>query len=173
MSWTRAYVKAGLVYLLPSLDSPRKPRLLLSTLFADDSSCLPESQVLEAVRRLLPESRFYFWKTGRVRDIALIADTAAGRIGFNFSTTLTPLHRQWLPLLIALRRGLIQRAFLLHEGNWATLKENAVAVLPPAALLGNLRSWLLVRRTPYEVRRELGRLNGARHACLAPALPPR
>ncbi len=162
-AWIQAYNRAGLVHMVPPLGPTGRPLLLVSPRFRDEADSFAEAEVLEAVRRLIPESRFYCWRTGRVRRIPLIADTGTGRTGFCFSDTPGPQRWQWLPLLIALRRRLIDRAFLLNDG-FATLKEEAVCVLPVSALLANLRALMFDQRTPFQTHREMGRINRERLA---------
>ena len=170
MAWVKAYEKAGLVHLLPG--TRRRPLLLLSPRFTDRPQDFAEALVLEALRETTPGCRFYYWRTGRVRVIPLIADTGAERIGFCISRTPSPQRRQWLPLLIAQKRGEIDRAFLLFEDGYARVQEGGVFDLPTHALLGDLRGWI-ARRTHAEARKEMAQINRARHARLAPWARPR
>ena len=164
MAWTRAYEKAGLIHLLCSPGTRQKPLVLLSPCFTDKPTDFVEGLVLEAMRGIIPACRFRYWRTGRVRLVPLIADTGAERVGFCLSRTLVPHRRQWLPLLIALRRGVIDRAFLLHADTYAKVGERGVLVLPTSALLSDMRGWILDRRTPPEVRMEMARINRQRLA---------
>jgi hypothetical protein len=100
--------------------------------------------------------------------IPLIADTGAERIGFCFSTTPVPQRRQWLPLLIALERRVIDRAFLLHEDTYAAVEKGAILILPQSAFLRELREWVLHRQTLKEARESAVRINRERLVCWHP-----
>ena len=151
-TWVRAYERAGLLHLLPSLERRRRPLLLVSPRFTDDSGSLCAARVLESLQETVPSSRFHYWNTGRVRMIPLIADTGAERIGFCFSTTPVPQRRQWLPLLLAMKRHVIDRAFLLHENTYATVANGAVLVLPRSEFLREIEGWVIRKWTLIDAR---------------------
>jgi hypothetical protein len=140
----QALERAGLVRLLPFFGGHHAPLLLLRDGCGADSVsfkafCVDMS--IRALPRILPAARFLWWKTGRVRQIDLLVTTTGERIGFCF-TVLPPLrNREWLPLAIALKRGLIHRAFVLHSGKRAFRVHRGILALPLAEFFRRPGEW--------------------------------
>ena len=112
----------GLIRLLPFFGSGHKPLLRLVGWYDDR----PESfrsfctdAVVAGLRGIDPECRFYYWKTGRIRQIDLLAVIAQKRIGFCVSSARCSQNRHWWPLRLAWRRGIIDLGYLLNPGHWS------------------------------------------------------
>jgi hypothetical protein len=157
VSYLRTLEREGRVTLLPFYGGSRRP--LLSTGEAE--------LTMRRIRRLFPEARFSWWKTGRVRRVELIADIGTERIGFCFSPFLRP--RDWLPLIRAERQGVISRGYLLHLWDRALSVSSTVQALLRDVFLRDLESWIVCRKAAKDARREMRRIN-ARLADVARAL---
>jgi hypothetical protein len=164
MSWIRAYEKAGLIRLLPFYGKSRKPCLLVRSEYSEPKMGFGTEQLIERLQAFLPDCRFFWWKTGRVRVLHLVAELPTERIGFCFSTSPVPRHRDWLPLAIALEQGVIHRGFLLHADDGASYRGFSIALLPLRSFLQEPEEWILHRRTWRDGRDALQRINRERLA---------
>ncbi len=113
-------------------------------------------EVIAQVRKYLPEARFCWWETGRVRRIDLLAIAGEVRIGFCFCLAPLLRNKDWLPLAIARRRGVIQRGFILYGGARAFIVSQATYALPLAAFLMETGEWLH-RQPEAQVLKEIRR----------------
>jgi DNA-binding transcriptional ArsR family regulator len=153
--WLRALEREGLVHTLPRYGGHGRPLLYLT-----DSSygfCL--HAIVCRLSRILPECRFWWWKTGKVRKVDLLALSGELRLGFCLCLQALPRRKDWLPLLIACRRGLIERGFLLHEGNHAFVAAKGVQGLPTRAFLLEIDKWTLCRGDAATAREARCRIN--------------
>jgi hypothetical protein len=149
VSWVRAFDKAGLIRLLPFYGAKRRP-------FLSREDAEP---FIRRILQIAPGCRFYWWKTGRVRTIELIADTGRARIGFCFDDTALSRRRKWLPLEIAARRGVISQGYLIDTGTRAYCAEAHVRVLPRDVFLRDAEEWLLGCTTGREALDAMMRVN--------------
>ncbi len=153
LAWIRSLERQGYVRLLPFLGRGGKRMLYLRDGFDFRASCV------EAIARLFPKSRLSWWKTGRVRRIDLVVDADGERVGFCIAASPLRYNRYWLPLRRALQRGLIQRGFSLHNGEWGFFVSPAIYSLPLSAFLKDAKYWVLSRFTEWEARRAIGLIN--------------
>jgi predicted AAA+ superfamily ATPase len=143
-----ALERAGLVRLLPFYGGGRRPLLLLS-------SSPPGAWAEQLIARLLqikPESRFFWWKTGRTRVVDLIADVGTEKIGFRFLLSKLPRRRDWLALDIASWRDVIRRGFLLYTGTRDFVVASVIHVLPVNSFMSELEEWILRRQTKPRIK---------------------
>ncbi len=172
MTWIHAYEKAGLLRLLPSLGTRRSRLLVLSPGYGSTASAFGIGGLLEILAGLLPDCTFHWWKTRRTRVVPLVARLRSERIGFSIARGSPPRPRDILPLRLALRQAVVQRGFVLHDGEGALCKDRAIVVLPLRAFLEEPREWVLCRRSPIEFRESLWRINRERMERLAALRPP-
>jgi len=150
LSRVLALQRHGLLRLLPHFGGHSRPLIFLRNSYGVDSSSF-RALCVEAVGTTLQlidaEAQFFWWKTGRVRRIDLLATMQELRIGFCFSAP--PLYRRkdWKPLLIGYDRGLIHRGFLLHGGSRAFGLGTALQALPLRKFLEEPREWIFDRLT--------------------------
>jgi hypothetical protein len=164
MSWIRAYEKAGLLRLLPFYGARRRPLLLVNPDYSEIKRSFGPEELIERLQAFLADCRFFWWKTGRVRALHLVAELPTERIGFCFSTSPMPRHRDWLPLAIALKQGVIHRGFLLHSDTGASCRGRSIVLLPLRSFLQEPEAWILERRTWRDGRDALQRINRERLA---------
>jgi hypothetical protein len=60
-----------------------------------------------------PAARFFWWKTGGIRRIDLLAIVQELRIGFSFCPSQLTRRKDRQPLAIGSDQGIIRRGFLL------------------------------------------------------------
>ena len=160
-----ALQSCGRLCLLPRLGENARPLLYLF----DGCNAGPASFRtfgLEAVSRALygidPDFQYYWWKTGRIRRIDLLAMGGDKKLGFCFfSSELCP-RRQWLPLVIGRERGLIQRGFLLHGGNRAFGLSRSIQALPLREFIREPAEWVCGRQKSRQASEAMMRINGKR-----------
>jgi predicted transcriptional regulator len=162
MAWVKGLERQGFARLLPSFDSVRRPLLYLPDSFL--GSCV--ETVMAKVSERVSESRFFWWKTGRVRQIHLLVEIVERRLGFCFCASGFPQNRDWLPLQIAWRRGLIQNGYLLHGGSGAFAVRPAIFCMPLAAFFSEFEDWMLHRTTLREAGAALACINRSAAAAL-------
>jgi hypothetical protein len=143
VAYMDALARVKLVRLLPFHEEKRRPVLYLCS--SSSGACI--ESIVDNLSRAVPKSSFYWWKTGRVRQIDLVADLGTERIGFNFLETPMTRRRDWLPLEIAFKRGVIQRGFLLYAGTRAFVVGRIVQALPLHSFIRDPGTWILRRRT--------------------------
>ncbi len=158
----RELQRNGIVRLLPFMGAGGKSLLYLRHVYGSG----PESYrsycteaVIEKIQELFPESSFFWWKTGYVRRIDLLAVIGDRRIGFCFSDTISPLNRDWWPFRACFAQGLIHRAFLLYRGNRAFYLGPMASAVPARAFLSEAEDWILSRCTRREVLAVNARIN--------------
>jgi hypothetical protein len=167
MAWVRAYEKAGLLRLLPFYGEPRRPLLLLQPGYGEARADFGRAELINVLKRLQPDCRFFWWKARSVRAVHLIADLSKERIGFSISAAPVPRRSDWLPLAIALEREVIVRGFLLHAAEGAFFKEMAIIALPLSSFLQEPQEWIFRRRTVGTAREAVWRINRERLAAWA------
>jgi len=154
--------RLGLVRLLPFFGPGKKPILYLRGRYgaglADFRAFCIEA-IITRLGEIFPESRFSWWKTGRVRQIDLVAEAGEERIGFCFAAAQATRNSAWLPLAMGCKRGLIHRGYLLHSGKRAFIIGRAVHALPLSEFLAEPGEWILRRRTESESRAARNRIN--------------
>jgi hypothetical protein len=160
----RTLERQGRLSLLPFHGSGGKSLLYMRESFRG----LCVAAIIKRMREIAPESRFSWWKTGRVRRIDLVAATAREQIGFEFTTAPVVNNRDWWPLRIAYRRGLIDRGFVLYPGDRAFVVGAVALGLPLDAFFDEMDAWILVRRTVKESRDALDRINESRCRACSP-----
>ncbi len=153
----RVLERLGFVRLLPFLARGGRRMLYLRDGF--DFRAFAIDAIASKLSRLAPESRLCWWKTGRVRQIDLVVETDQQRIGFCFAASSFRYNRYWLPLRRALRRGVIQRGFSLHNGEWAYFAGPEIYSLPLSAFLKDAEYWVFGNFTEWEARRAIGLIN--------------
>jgi hypothetical protein len=121
ISWLRSPEGQGAVRLLPFLGGGARPVLYSRAWYGGG----PESfrgfcieLLAPRLEPLVPQCRFFYWKTGQVRQIGLAADTGEEPIGLCFCKSAVPRPRDWRPLAIGLQCGYIHRAFLAEVCEW-------------------------------------------------------
>ena len=152
----------GLVRRLPFHGGGRRPLLYIRPGCVQSPPSFRGTLVDAVIRGLLPmlvDPEFSWWKTGRIRQIDLLAEGRLESVGFCFSSNLNTLNRDWWPLRLALRRGLIQRGFLLHPGERAFFASAKVFALPAAEFVADLRAWILGRESNCVAIRAMDRIN--------------
>lgn len=82
------------------------------------------------LRRMHPGIACTWWKTGRVRQVDLVADNGQIRIGFRFCSSLLPRAKDWWGLHSAVRDRVIDRGFVLYRGRRAFLVDRSVQAMP-------------------------------------------
>ncbi len=155
MAWVKDLAHQGFVRLIPSFEAVRRPLLFLPESFL--GSCV--EAVITTLTDVAPGSRFFWWKTGRVRQIPVLAETGQRRLGFCFCAFRVPQKRDWWPLRLACQRGLIQRGYLLHTGSRAFAVNPSIFGLPFAAFLSEPEDWINHRTTIKEASAVLARIN--------------
>ena len=123
-----------MVFTLPFFGEVKRPLVYLR-------DCRIEV-IAARIQSFLPEARFFWWKTGRIRQIDLIVVTPAERIGICFSAVPSPPARAWRPLDIAYRRGVINRGFLLHAGDQRFVVARVVRGLAFSTFLHEAAAWI-------------------------------
>jgi len=152
--------RVDLVRLLPFYGGKRRPLL---SLCSSPRGGLMES-IIGKLCLIVPGSGFFWWKTGRTRQVDLIADVGSERIGFCFPASPLARRRDWLPLDIAARRGVIRRGFLLHTGTRAFVVASAVQALPADSFVREMDEWIFRRQSVRDGREARARINSQ---CLA------
>ena len=160
VKYVNALERAGLVRLLPFYEGRKRPLLVL----ASSSHGLWTESIVGSLKLIAPESRFFWWKTGRIRLIDLIVDLGTERIGFRLVASPLPGRRDWFPLDIASRRGVINRGFMLHAGRWAAVAARAVQIIPFDSFMPEIEDWIFHRKTVKDGRDARARINSE---CLA------
>jgi hypothetical protein len=164
VSYVRSMQEEGLARLLPFYGGGRRPLLVLSQ---QTPGCWVET-IAGKVSKAVPESQFYWWKTGRCRQVDLIAEMKGERIGFNFLDAWIPQRKHWIALEKAQREGVIHRGFLLFQGEGAFITSGGVVVLPIDSFMQELGSWLSDRQPRKEIVDGLRRLNIEDYCRLSP-----
>jgi hypothetical protein len=160
MRLVKGLAKQGTVRILPSFDNSRRPLLYVPEAFL--GSCV--DAVIKELARLAPESRFFWWKTRRVRQIQLLAEVGQRRLGFCFCMSGMPQRKDRIPLQIAHRRGLIQKGYILHSGSDARFFRPALFQLPFVDFLCKPACWI----NPWDPATAVRRINSAANALYAP-----
>jgi hypothetical protein len=109
-------------------------------------------QLISRLLQIKPESRFFWWKTGRTRQVDLIADIGTERIGFCFLDSPLPRRRNWLALDIASWRDVIRRGFLLYAGTWSFTVASVIRILPIISFMSELDEWILRRQSKPRIK---------------------
>jgi hypothetical protein len=86
--------------------------------------------LIARLSKISPGCRYFWWGTGRVRRIELLADLGEERAGFCLCLRRVPQPRNWLALQRAWQRGLIQRGFVMYNGRHAFNVNRVVQVMP-------------------------------------------
>jgi len=134
--WIRSLEQDRLLWILRDFEHRRRRVLVLRT------SNLT-SRLIEGIQRILPSSGLTSWRCGCARRVPVIADLGVERIGFCICESLFPRRKDWLPLLVAGRRGIIQRGFFLHTEEGASIKTSTIVALPLDSLLSAPAAWIL------------------------------
>ena len=156
----RAYLRTleqiGLVTPVPFFGGGRRT---LRIAWEDPS---PRASLLHALQATRPGCRFYWWKRTRTKVVDLIADLGRERIGFCCSIAPRPKHRDWQPLVLAIRHGVISRGFLLHPGNHAYRHQfMPIFGLPLECFMERIEDWMFTWRAPGETWQAMVRVNRA------------
>ena len=178
MSWLNAYRRSGLVSLLPDYERQRRSVLVVLPEFSEPGTVTPRGKLLGLLRDIQPAFPLSWWKTGRVREIHVIVEIGAERIGFCLTESGFPRRRDLLPLVVGLRRRVIHRGFLLHGAHLASARDAPAVSLPFAEFVSHAHEWLFLWRTARQSRKQAARVNrdANRHAngqCLVRAPVPR
>jgi len=160
VKYVNALERVGLVRLLPFYEGKKRPLLVL----ASSSRGGWTESIIRRLKEIVPESRFFWWKSGRIRLVDLVADLGTERIGFCFVASPLPGRRDWLPLDIASRRGAINRGFMIHTGSWAAVAARVVQIVPFNSFMAEFEDWILHRRTAKDSQEARARINSE---CLA------
>jgi hypothetical protein len=153
----RSLQQRGTVRLLPYLDGRRKPLFYLRGSREEPVSF--HSFCTDAIIHALPGLGYSWWMTGRVRQVDLVMEVGARRIGFCFTPDSIVRNRYWYPLNIAFQRGVVHACFLLYKGDHASLRAGCIQVLPLGAFLKEPETWLFERQAPREARDARNRIN--------------
>jgi len=86
--------------------------------------------VMAHLSRSCPEYRYFWWQTGRVRRIDLLAAGGTERIGICVCGGHVPQPRDLIPLDRAYEKRLIDRGCLLYPGRQAFAVSRVLQVLP-------------------------------------------
>jgi hypothetical protein len=134
----QALERKGLVRLLPFYGGHRRPMLYAPSYFP--GLCI--EAIMARLSRIRAGCKFFWWKTGRVRQIDLLAKAGEERIGFCVSSHPLPRRKDWLPLKMAYQSYVIDRGFLLYPGNHPFVAARAVLALPIHVFLKNIDEWI-------------------------------
>lgn len=156
MRMVKDLAKRRVVCILPSFDSSRRP--LLYVLDAPLGSWV--GAVMKEIVKLSPESRFFWWKTRRVRQIHLVAQVGQRRLGFRFCLDGIPRRKDRIPLQIAQQRALIHGGYILHSCGRASFFRPMTVELSLMDFLFKPGYWI----NPPEPRAEVRRINTATDA---------
>jgi hypothetical protein len=126
VAWLHALERDGLVRLLPFYGGGRRPMLYVSNLFPG----LWLEIVMAHLSRRCPAYRYFWWKTGRVRRIDLLAVGGEERIGVRVCGGHCPQTRDFIPLDRACEKRLIDRGCVLYSGRQAFRVSPVLQVLP-------------------------------------------
>jgi hypothetical protein len=148
------------IRILPSLVRGRRPILYLRSRF-DERPASFRAACIEAVMSSMPGGRFACWTAGRVRRIDLVAEVAGQSVGFCFCR-LPWKNADWLSLSIGIRRGVINRGFLLHGCRRAYFVRRRVHALPLESFLEEPLEWICTRREPRDTLEAMARINSRR-----------
>ena len=165
VSYVRSMQKEGLVRLLPFYGGTRRPLLLLSQ---RTPGCWIET-ITGKVSKAVPESQFYWWKTGRCRKVDFIAEMKGERIGFCFLDARIPQRKHWIALEKAEREAVIHRGFLIFQGEGAFITSTGVVVLPIDSFMQEFENWLSDRQPRKEIVDGLRRIRVEDYCRLAPS----
>lgn len=155
-AYLRHLEEVGLVTRVPHYGGGKRPLLIA---WEDPS---PRASLLRTLQDLRPDCRLHWWECTRARVVSLLADLGNGRVGFCFSSAQRPGRRDWLPLALAINRGVIDRGFLLHAGDRA-FKPHGLPVfcLPLHLFTEQLGEWMFAWRAPTESWQAMVRINKA------------
>jgi DNA-binding transcriptional ArsR family regulator len=107
-------------------------------------------RIMRRIREIIPDASFSWWKTGRVRQIDMLACFDGKCIGLQISEN-EQQNRGWWPLLIAHQRGLIQRGYLLHiQARAFTIRRNVFG-LPLHFFCDEMEDWIQRRPSAQDV----------------------
>jgi hypothetical protein len=160
----RSLERDGRVLLLRHYQGGRRFLLYLPASPIGACACAVASRM----RQTWPEAGFFWWMTGRVRRIDLLAVAGEARIGFQFCAETLVRNQDWWPLRIAHRRGIITRGFLLYPGDRAFMVARAIQALPYRVFFSGMEAWLSLPPT----RRRLWRRSVRSTPPTAPARTP-
>ena len=147
--------REGALRSIPFFKGGRKPLLYVRKSYP---GCHVDA-IMKEILSFSPESRFSWWKTGRVRQIDLIAEVGQKRFGFCFSDFGIAQTADWMPLRLGYRRGVIHHGFLLYGGSHAFIMRREINCLPLGAFLPDVEEWILRRCDPQEARAARERIN--------------
>ena len=169
VSYVRSMQKEGLARLLPFYGGGRRPLLVLSR----RTPGLWMESIAGKVSQAVPQSRFFWWKTGRCRQVDFIAEMSGERIGFCFLESGMARRKYWIALEKAARRGVINRGFLLSREDRAFMAARIIVGLPIDSFMRELENWIFCWRSPKEIIDAVHHINMehfarfARLSCLA------
>jgi hypothetical protein len=146
--------REGLVRLIPFFGNGR---ILLY--LNESSQGFWIDAIIKGMRQIGPDSRFFWWRTGRVRQIDLLAATGGRRIGFCISESGFLQNRGWWPLQIGDQSGLIHHGYFLYPGDRAFKIRQGVSGLPLGAFVSEMEDWILHRHTDRAVLEAMSRIN--------------
>jgi hypothetical protein len=131
--WIRDMERMNLLCLVPSFAGNHRPLLLVRGSL--------QGRLLGALKAIPAGARISWWRIG-ARPIVFILDRASERVGFCAATSVVPRRADWLPLVLAHRRAIIDRGLLLHADAGASVKTPAVVALPLDAFLEAPWTWI-------------------------------
>jgi len=95
--------------------------------------------------------------------VDLIADAGDERVGFSFTSAGRLKLRDWTPLVLAIRRKVIDRGFVLYTGERVVRNfEWRIFGLPRHVFLRQAQDWMVTWREARESWQAMYRINRAR-----------
>ncbi len=140
-----ALERAGLVRLVPFFGGTQKPLFYLLDRFLLSSESFRAFCVDSTARVVLkkyPKALFFWWKTGRVRQIDLLVAIGAARIGFCFSNSPFTRNRHWYPLALGFLQGVIHYGYFLELGKRAYSRGQVIKAMPFSLFLADPEGWI-------------------------------
>jgi hypothetical protein len=116
--------------------------------------------LIAKLRVVFPHSRFSWWKTGRIRQVDLLAEIGELRIGFCLCRHPPSGNRERAPLLIARERGVIHQGYVLHRGTDSYMAARGVPALPMEEFMREMTEWIFERQSPVAALAAIKRKGG-------------
>ena len=131
--------REGLIRLIPFYGGHRRPILYLPSWFPG----LWLEAIIARLVEINPGCQFFWWKTGRVRQIDLLAIVGKEKVGFCVSSHTLQRRKQWLPLRTAFQSYVIDRGFLLYPRGHPFSASHAVRAMPIHVFMQDVEYWIL------------------------------
>jgi hypothetical protein len=155
--------RGGLVRLVPFFGGKERSLLSLHDMVGADQVSFTffwREALIATLSASCPHCRFSWWKTGRVRQVDLLAEMGDLRIGFCFSRRRPARNRDRAPLVVARELGVIHQGYILHGGADACMAARGIPALPADEFMREPLEWIFERQSPAAMRSALERTGG-------------